>query len=470
MSAHPHHATAPEDRVPVMQKVAYGLGAVVTIVAVNSVVQLTSLVYVVGLGVSAIWIGWAQAFPRLWDAIIDPVIGNFSDNSRSRYGRRIPFLVVGGVLIGIAFWLLWTVPRDWSKEWMFGYFVVASLFFYTVVPIFSIPHGALGMEMTSDYHEKTSIFAYASFIGNVGALTLPWVYFFANRPIFGGDEVNGVKWICLGMSVVLTAAALTCAFVCKEGKVEQAQAQERVPIMEGFKTTYRNGTFVRLVIVFVLLIVGFQLVMGFSNYIQIFYLFGGDKDGASSLMAENGTLWAVVGLAGVFPMTWLSKRLGKRTTVLLALGLIAGGNLSKIICYNPALPRLTYFPTICLSLGMVFCFSLVNAMIADICDEDELASGMRREGIYFAVYNWWWKVAVSIATVVSGYLQRLTGFIEGAATQSDATLFWLRFWEIGLPSALCLLGIVLLVKYPLTEARAYEIKALLKQRKAQATP
>jgi GPH family glycoside/pentoside/hexuronide:cation symporter len=465
MSAHQHHVTAPEDRVPVSQKIAYGLGAVVTIVAVNSVVQLTSLVYVVGLGISAIWIGWAQAFPRLWDAVIDPIIGNFSDNSRSRYGRRIPFLVVGGVLIGIAFWLLWTVPRDWSKEWMFGYFVVVSLFFYTVVPVFSIPHGALGMEMSSDYHEKTSIFAYASFIGNVGALTLPWVYFFANRPIFGGDEVSGVKWICLGMSVVLTAAALTCAFVCKEGKVQQAQAQERVPIIEGFKTTYRNGTFVRLVVVFVLLIVGFQLVMGFSNYIQIFYLFGGDKDGASSLMAENGTLWAVVGLAGVFPMTWLSKRLGKRATVLLALGLIAGGNLSKIICYNPALPRLTYIPTICLSLGMVFCFSLVNAMIADICDEDELASGMRREGIYFAVYNWWWKVAVSIATVVSGYLQRLTGFIEGAATQSDATLFWLRFWEIGLPSALCLLGIALLVKYPLTEARAYEIKALLKARK-----
>lgn len=469
MSPHETHVTAPEDRVSVLQKIAYGLGAVVTIVAVNSVVQLTSLVYVVGLGVSAIWIGWAQAFPRLWDAIIDPIIGNLSDNSRSRYGRRIPFLVVGGVLIGIAFWLLWTVPRDWSHEWMFGYFVVVSLFFYTVVPIFSIPHGALGMEMSPDYHEKTSVFAYASFIGNVGALTLPWVYFLANRPVFGGDEVNGVKWICLGMSIVLTAAALTCAFVCKEGKLQQARDQERVPILEGFKTTYRNGTFIRLVVVFVLLIVGFQLVMGFSNYIQIFYIFGGDKDGASALMAENGTLWAVVGLAGVFPMTWLSKRLGKRTTVLLALGLIAGGNLSKIICYNPSLPRLTYFPTICLSLGMVFCFSLVNAMIADICDEDELASGIRREGIYFAVYNWWWKVAVSIATVVSGYLQRLTGFIEGAATQSEATLFWLRFWEIGLPSALCLLGIALLVKYPLTEARAYEIKALLKQRKANAS-
>jgi GPH family glycoside/pentoside/hexuronide:cation symporter len=267
------------------------------------------------------------------------------------------------------------------------------------------------------------------------------------------------------MSVVVTAAAVICALICKEGKLKQARSQERVAILESFKITYRNGKFGRLVIVFVLLIVGFQLVMGFSNYIQIFYLFGGDKDASSALMAQNGTLWAIVGIVGVLPMSWLSKHLGKRTTVMAALALIAGGNLSKIICYNPALPRLTYFPTVCLSLGMVFCFSLVNSMIGDICDEDELATGIRREGIYFAIYNWWWKVAVSIATVVSGYLQRFTGFIEGAGTQSSTTLFWLRFWEIGLPPLLCLIGIALLVKYPLTEPRAYEIKALLAARK-----
>lgn len=453
------------DRVPAAQKIAYGFGAVVTIVAVNSVVQLTSLVYVVGLGVSAIWIGYAQAFPRLWDAIIDPFIGNMSDNCRSRWGRRIPFLVVGGVLIGIAFWALWTVPRDWNKEWMFGYFVATSLFFYTVVPIYAIPHGALGLEMTEDYHEKTSVFAYASFIGNVGALTLPWVYYLANRPIFGGDTVNGVKWVCLGMSVMLTVAAIACALICKEGKLKQTAAQERVPILESFKTTYRNGTFVRLVGAFVLLIVGFQLVMGFNNFITIFYLYGGNTAAASTLLAHNGTLWAVIGIAGIFPMTWLSRRCGKRATVLTAFALMIGGNLAKVVCYNPALPYLTVIPTVCLSLGMVFAFSLVNSMIADVCDEEEFATGFRREGIYFAVYNWWWKVAVSIATVVSGYLLRLTGFVEGAATQSDQTLLWLRAWEIGLPPLLCFIGAALLFNYPLTEARALEIKRELDARK-----
>lgn len=470
MSSTIHHVTAAADRIPVSQKIAYGMGMIVTVVAVNSVVQLTNLVYVVGLGVSAIWIGYAQAFPRLWDALIDPLLGNFSDNCRSRYGRRIPFLVAGGILIGIAFWLLWTVPRDWPKEWMFGYFVVTSLFFYTVVPVYAIPHGALGLEMTEDYHEKTSLFAFASFIGNIGALTLPWVYFLANRPVFGGDTVNGIKWVCLGMSVILTGAAMWCALVCKEGKIKQASQQPRVPIVESFKITYRNRTFVRLVTAFVLLIVAFQLVMGFNNYIQIFFLFDGHTDRASEIMAVNGTLWAAVGIAGALPMAWVSKRYGKRFTVLLAFGLIIGGNLTKIVCYSRAYPYLTMIPTFCLSLGMVFAFSLVNSMIADICDEDELATGIRREGIYFAVYNWWWKVAVSIATVISGYLQRFVGFVEGAPTQSEVTLFQLRAWEIGLPPALCLVSVWLLAKYPLTEQRAYEIKSLLKQRTAAAAP
>jgi GPH family glycoside/pentoside/hexuronide:cation symporter len=243
-----------------------------------------------------------------------------------------------------------------------------------------------------------------------------------------------------------------------------------VPILEGFRATYRNRTFLKLVAAFTLLIVGFQLVMGFSNFTSIFYLYNGNTDAASALMAENGTLWAAVGIGGVFPMVWLSKRFGKRATVILSFAVITAGNLLKIVCYNRAWPWLTFIPTTCLSLGMVFCFSLVNSMISDICDEEELVTGSRREGVYFAVYNWWWKVGVSVASVLSGYLLRLTGFAEGMAIQTESTLFWIRFWEIGLPSALCLVSVYLLLKYPLTEARAYEVKALLEARKAEGAP
>jgi GPH family glycoside/pentoside/hexuronide:cation symporter len=117
---------------------------------------------------------------------------------------------------------------------------------------------------------------------------------------------------------------------------------------------------------------------------------------------------------------------------------------------------------------MLVLFSLVYAMLADICDEDELNTGKRREGSYQAVYGWWWKIGISGAFLVSGFLLKFTGFDAKLATQSDSTLFWLRVWEIGLPSIMCLISVLLLIKYPLTEQRAYEIKDLLAKRKLAA--
>lgn len=459
-----HHITSQEDRLPFIQKTGYGIGAVVTVVAVNSLMQLTGLFYVKGLGISVIWLGWAQAIPRLWDSISDPIVGNISDNTRSRFGRRIPYILLGGLLVGVTFALLFMVPRDWSKEAIFSYFLLMSLVFYTAVTIYSVPHGALGFEMTADYHEKTRVFAYASFIGNVGAIVSPWLYYFANRSVFK-DNVEGMKWVCLVMGFILFASATICAFTCKEPKFKQVKDQKKIKFWESFKITCKNRTFIMLVAAFVLVIVGYQFVMGFGNFIMIYYVFSGDEQAASSLLGWNGTLWAVVGLVGVFPMAWLSSRLGKTKTVMISFLMLTVGNLLKIVCYNREYPWLTLIPTIFISSGMVMCFTLVNSMNADICDEDELKTGTRREGSYYAIYGWWWKAAVAIASVVSGYLLRTTGFVEGADLQSEVTLYWMRFCEITLPSILCLISVIILTKYPLTEDRAYEIKGILEERR-----
>ncbi|MFH1372080.1 MAG: MFS transporter [Planctomycetota bacterium] len=465
-----HHITAKEDRLPFIQKAGYGIGAIVTIVAVNSLMQLTGLFYIDLLKISPILLGFAVAIPRLWDAITDPLVGNLSDNTRSRFGRRIPYILIGGILVGITFAILFMVPRDWSKDAIFAYFLVTSLIFYTAVTIYAVPHGALGLEMTNDYHERTRIFAYASFIGNVGAVASPWLYYFAHRSVFK-DAIEGMKWVCAGLGLILIVSAIICAVTCKEHKLKQAKKQKRVKFWESFKITCKNRTFMMLVVVFVLVITGFQFVMGFSNFIVIYYVYSGDKAAASGLLGWMGTIWAVTGIIGIFPMTWISSRLGKTNTVIFSFAIITVGQLLKIVCYNQTYPWLVILPTILLSWGMVICFTLVNAMNADICDEDELITGKRREGSYYAVYGWWWKVAVSIACVISGYLLKMTGYNADFAQQSDSTLFRLRFSEIGLPALLCLISIVILTRYPLTEDRAYEVKALLEgQTKAQDNP
>ena len=574
-----HHKTAKEDKLPFVQKFGYGMGALVTIVSVNSLMNLSSLVYIDMLKMAPVLFGIAAAIPRVWDFISDPIAGNISDNTRSRFGRRIPYILIGGILVGIAFAAVFWVPKAedyWTKSrefnesvrvegsrvridiksmdegftlpdaaelilaevsenadgftlyelneknrnylaWFeiagdddnyiparamieanslviysdkiaapvklqlvwsqtppsadgrsthnpFTYLLIMSLLFYTAVTLYSVPHGALGFEMTADYHERTRVFAYASFIGNVGAISSPWLYALARLEIFA-NEIQGIRVVCVGMGFILILSAVVCAITCKERNIRKIQKQERVGLIESFKTTCRNRTFVKLVIAFVLVIIGFQFVMGFNNFIMIYYVFSGNKDAASVLMGLNGTIWAITGIVGVLPMAWISERIGKRNTVIFSFSLLVVGNLLKIVCYNQAMPYLTIIPTVLLSWGMVMCFSLVNSMNADICDEDELNTGTRREGSYYAVYGWWWKAAVSIAYVVSGYLLQVTGYNADLAQQSESALFWLRFWEIGLPAVLVIIAILILTRYSLTEARAYEIKELLKKRK-----
>jgi len=152
---------------------------------------------------------------------------------------------------------------------------------------------------------------------------------------------------------------------------------------------------------------------------------------------------------------------------MLFLLIMAFGNALKVVCYSKTYPWLILIPTASLSLGMLVLFSLVYSMLADICDEDELKTGKRREGSYQAVYGWGWKMGIAGGLLAQGILLKTTGFNEKIAVQSESTLFWLRFWEIGLPSVMCFLSAMLLVKYPLTEQRAYEIKDMLAMRKLE---
>jgi GPH family glycoside/pentoside/hexuronide:cation symporter len=460
-----HYATASQDKIPFAQKVGYGLGAMSINVALNSIGNLVLLIYNTGLGVSPVLLGFAQSVPRLWDAFSDPIIGNLSDNTRSRFGRRRPFIFIGGLALGLTYSLIWMASKGWSEYTTFIFFLLMSLLFYTSAAVYDIPRGALGYEMTDDYHERTRLFAYASFLINAGSLTIPWLYFLATRKCFK-NEVEGMKYVGIGMGCLIIFGAVVCALVCKERKTEQVKNQEKVKLLSSITMTCKNPVFRLLLLIVVPVTIGFYFVNGFSQFIMLYYVYGGDKSTASVLMGLCGTEWAALSLVGVFLMTWCATHWGKAKTVMVFLIVMGLGNSLKIVCYSKTHPWLVLIPTASLSMGMLVLFSLVYAMLADICDEDEVTTGKRREGSYQAVYMWFWKIGISAGLLVSGVLLKTTGFNEKLAAQTPSTLFWLRFWEIGLPAVLCLFSAALLLKYPLTEQRAYEVKKILEQRRA----
>lgn len=420
-------------QVSAHELLAYGAGGVIPIALFNIAGQLMSLMGNISLGLSAVWLGVILIIPRIWDAVSDPLVGHISDNLRTPWGRRRPLLLVGGVAVAISFTLMWWIPDgngvlawigvEWSTQWFqLFYILLWLLIFYTACTVFEIPHGALGMEMTSDPHERTRLFSAKSFCGNLFAMGTPWLFALANLEFFrgvGGNELDGMRYVSLIVAVLLIPATLWWTAVVREPRFVIAAQQKTRPFWRDMRRVVINRSFMVLVCVVFTLAIGFNFVNLLGYYISIFYLYGGDKVAASTFLGVTGTIWAITGLLAIFPLNYIAPRLGKRNTLLIAIGLMASAQLLKIVCYNPDFPYLVIIPIVLLSSGMLFFFTLAASMIGDVCDEDDLSTGYRSEGSYYSVYWWFIKLGMAPASLVAGLLIAFTQFDQTQGTIVD---------------------------------------------------
>lgn len=423
----------PSDKISFGQLAAYGSGGIIPIALFNVAGILVGLMGNISLGLSAFWLGLILIIPRLWDALSDPIIGHFSDNTRSKWGRRRPFLLVGGLFTAFFFVLIWWIPKgetvaQWfpSEEgyqiFQLVYILVTLLLFFTAVNLFEIPHGALGMEMSNDYHDRTRLFSAKSLMGNLFAMSTPWLFALANMKFFkgtGGTEVDGMRYVSLMVAAIIIPLSIWWFLKLKEPKFQITKNQEKSDFWKDMKLVVTNKNFVWLTLTVFTLAMGFNFVSLLGSYIPIFYVFGGDKAAGAQLLAINGTVWAVVGVLAVFPLNLISPKLGKKKTLLIAITLMLIAQLSKIVCYNPNHPYLVIIPTVLLSAGMLFFFTLGSSMVGDICDEDELKTGKRSEGSYYSVFWWFIKMGTALASFVTGALIVFTLFDESQVTKVD---------------------------------------------------
>ncbi|HSN70637.1 MAG TPA: MFS transporter, partial [Steroidobacteraceae bacterium] len=156
MSGSARYTTAPEDRIPFHQKLIYGLGAFVNNLLAGAIGGMI-IVLNLGLGMNPALVGLLSALPRLTDAITDPVMGYISDHTRTKWGRRRPYIFVGAIAVAVIYALLWQLPADKSEAFYFWYFLGGSLIFYLAYTVFATPWVALGYELTPDYHERTRL-------------------------------------------------------------------------------------------------------------------------------------------------------------------------------------------------------------------------------------------------------------------------------------------------------------------------
>ncbi len=421
------------DRITFGQLAAYSAGGIIPVALFNIAGQLVGLMGNISLGLSAFWLGLIMIIPRLWDAFSDPIVGHLSDNTRSRLGRRRPFLLIGGIAVAVFFVVLWWIPKGetvhaWFpsetgfQSFQLFYILFALLLFFTATTVFEIPHGALGMEMTSDPHERPRLFSGKSFVGNLFAMSTPWLFALANMEVFrgpGGNEADGMRYVSLMIAAVLIPLSFWWTAKLREPGFVRVAKQEKTHFWQDMKVVGTNKNYIYLVLTIFTLAMGFNFVNLLGSYIPIFYVFGGDKVAGARLLGINGTIWAITGVLAVFPLNWISPKLGKRNTLIISMLLMTLAQLSKIVCYNPEHPYLVIIPTIMLSAGMLFFFTLGSSMVGDICDEDELRTGHRTEGSYYSIYWWFIKLGTAFASFVAGVLITLTLFDETQVTKVD---------------------------------------------------
>lgn len=480
-----HYETAPQDRISISHKLIYGLGAFV-----NNLLAAASggmmIVLNLGFGMNPALVGLLGALPRTTDALTDPLMGYISDNTRSRWGRRRPYIFWGAIAAGILFAILWQLPDGKSENWYFVYFLIGSIIFYLAYTVFATPWVALGYELTPDYHERTRLMGVQNFIGQLAYVASPWFLWIMTYEGFFENQKEGAAGLAIIIAVFVIAIGILPAIFLKERFVQSEEDKadraarkaaggglwrNTVEFFKGFGLVLQSKPFLMLCLATFLVFNGFMLIASFQFYVIIYYVFGGDQLLGAEYAGYAGTVQGIAFFVVVVIATKLGTKIGKRRAFFVTTGVATFGYLLKWVCYNPEMPWLVVIPAPFYAFALGGLFTLMPAMVADMVDLDELSTHERREGMFGSIFWWVVKLGMAAALAGSGYLLNASGFdvaLEGA--QTEQTVFLLRVFDVLIPAVTCLIAIWAVAKFPITEERAREIRAQLEARRGSLTP
>ncbi|HEU0282382.1 MAG TPA: MFS transporter [Gallionella sp.] len=600
-------ATAPPSagKLPVATKLSWGVGGFGENIANSAILSLVYPIFNVAMGFSTLAIGLAMSISRIVDAVIDPIVGNLTDNTRSRWGRRRPWMFAGSILMALFFSAVWFLPacmpqlpkmvtvhlrgtaqqparetapklRD-SLSWyvastrdvtltpekavgsfsmelrrapeaateftilpvtdtgmparvtvsperlnfapenwrtpqtvtvtaaafdgaeagdvmvrilpsddvlnspvlhkfgitshsslkMFVAFAFVCLLFYFSFTVFVIPYSGLGIELTDDYNERTNLQIYRLVASFCASLLVGYLYLWSQKTgaWLGGDEVLGARAVGIGIGLLVLISTMLPAVFCRERFALAERKKEHLPLPKAIRLTAANKSFRMLMGSVFAVFMGLFFSLPFMTYIGIYYCCQGDK----LLAAEIGGVMTIVQTVGQFLampiISWANRRVDKKTILFTGLGISITGYASSWWLFTPAHPWLQIVPVVVAAWGLCACWAVNGSFAADICDEDELNTGHRREGLYSAVFAFVYKSAIGIVALGSGALLAWVG-VAGQETMLPAeTLLKVRLAYLGIPVLFLSLAIWAMWFYPLTRDRVLGIQAQLKFRR-----
>ncbi len=453
-------------------KLGYGVadvGASLSYGAVNTWL-LYFLINIAGM--TPLLAGLVFVAGRLFDALLDPVMGVYSDRRKQRWGRKV-FIRWGAVPLGASFALMWAIATlDLSQGALFGLALLLFMTFSLLYTVVQVPYMALTPELAPDYDGRTALSSYRVGFGTFASLlavAAPPAIVLAVSP---GPELassSPAGWLVLGLVFGLLTVLpylIMVATVPEPVRPEAARdAAPRSGFLQEARSAFEIRGFPAVLLLFVAVTVGVMIV---SSMLP-FYLESGLRLPAAQQPLVLGLLFGTAIVA--FPLwTWASARMGKRTVLMLGLLLLAGFTLA-LVWGSPDRGLSGYLLTFVILAGASLSAVLLLpwAMLPDVVEFDELAGGRRREGLIYALFTFGQKTAGSVGVFANAIAASVFGYRQGMAEQAPTTVAGIELMVGPVAAAVFVLAAVIAWRYPITRSAHQRVRELLAERQPTDT-
>ena len=432
-------------KLPLGTKFAYGV-ADFGIAMVTAAIQFVLFFYFnTVLGIDPVTVGTALLVGKFtWDAINDPIMGYISDRTKTRWGRRKPFMLFGAIPFGLSVWLLFSLPKGLTGTVAFFAVLGTFLLVDTFQTMVSVPYYAMSAELTYDYNERTSliairmIFTVLGYILGAGATSMLADMFIGS----GMTQTGGYSTTGAIFGAVAVVTTLITAFFVKE-KPNPDLVPSKMPPWKQIVQIFKNRPFVQYIIMSTIISISFALLTGLFTYFVTYQLKMGDQFFLVMLV--------MLGTIGLFLIPWqlVSKKMNKGPAYALGLGIACVAILGTFLL--PDHPtNLIYVIAFVAGMGFSAQYVFPWSMIPDVVEVDQAKTGERHEGIYFGVNSLLGKLTTGLGAYIMGWALKIYGFNETLAVQTPHALLGIRLFFAIVPVVAFLAALPLLIWYPIT--------------------
>ncbi|MDP2966781.1 MAG: MFS transporter [Pelolinea sp.] len=433
-----------------------GFSLVGTIIGAYFLFFLTDVV-----GIKPAVAGIAILIGRTWDYINDPLIGHLSDRTRSKWGRRRPFLLFGALPYALAFILMWYRPPFESQVALAVYYAAAYVIFDAAATFVYMPYFALTPELTEDYDERTSLTSYRMFfsiLGSLLAFTIPLMIVGTFTPANAGKVLLMAVIFGLGSALPL----FLVFFNTKEKEV--FAAQEKPKFLDSLKAAFKNKPFIFGAVIYLLTWVCMDIL---QTILLFFIKYVLKLEGMSDIIMALIFVTAIIALPF---WDFASRKLNKRLAYAYGVAFWAVAQI-LLITVGPlvSMPVLVFL-CIMAGIGVSAAHVLPWAILPDAIEWDEYITGERHEGMFYSLVTLMGKIASSIAIPLTAVMLDVTGYIPNAAQQPASALLGIRLLVGPVPAVFLTISIIFAIKYPLERAQFSSIVKELEERREKSQP